>query len=81
MNKLCKIKHFKSFSSTGDGGSPLICPVPDEVDYYYQTGIVSWGIECGREGIPGVYVNIAKFRDWIDNEMTHLGYGTKSYTL
>lgn len=30
----------------GDGGSPLVCPIPGRVDRYYQSGIVAWGIGC-----------------------------------
>lgn len=28
----------------GDGGSPLVCPVKGVEGYYYQAGIVAWGI-------------------------------------
>ncbi|CRK94574.1 CLUMA_CG008074, isoform B [Clunio marinus] len=66
---------------TGDGGSPLVCPVPGKSEVYYQAGVVAWGIECGKENVPGVYANVAKFRTWIDNKMNQLGYGTSSYTL
>lgn len=31
----------------GDGGSPLVCPIPGHNHQYYQAGIVSWGIGCG----------------------------------
>lgn len=37
---------------TGDGGSPLVCPIPNKQNKFYQVGIVSWGIECG-DPIPG----------------------------
>jgi secreted trypsin-like serine protease len=54
---------------TGDGGSPLICPFGNSTDRYYQAGIVAWGIKCGDEGVPAVYVNVAKFRSWIDSKL------------
>ena len=53
----------------GDGGSPLVCPIPGVANGYYQAGIVAWGIDCGREGVPGVYVNVALFREWIDEQL------------
>ena len=27
----------------GDGGSPLMCPMANDPEYYVQTGIVAWG--------------------------------------
>uniref|UniRef100_A0A2M3ZE80 Putative secreted serine protease n=1 Tax=Anopheles braziliensis TaxID=58242 RepID=A0A2M3ZE80_9DIPT len=64
----------------GDGGSPLVCPIPNKQHQYYQTGVVAWGIGCGENGIPGVYGNVAKFRNWIDQHMTQRNFGTSSYT-
>ncbi|CAG4958630.1 unnamed protein product [Colias eurytheme] len=65
----------------GDGGSPLVCPVRNQVNRYYETGIVSWGIGCGQDSTPGVYVNVAVFRDWIDRMMVLNGYDTATYSL
>lgn len=38
---------------TGDGGSPLVCPIPGTINRFYQAGIVAWGIGCGDE-TPGI---------------------------
>lgn len=64
----------------GDGGSPLVCPIPSAPTNYYQAGIVAWGIGCGEEGIPGAYVNVALFRDWIDQHLAQRKVEAKHYT-
>lgn len=62
----------------GDGGSPLICPTLANPNRYVQAGIVAWGIGCGETGIPGVYANVAMFRNWIDEQLSVRNYD-KSY--
>lgn len=52
----------------GDGGSPLFCEIPHDKGRFYQTGIVAGGIGCGRN-IPGLYVNIAHFTNWISQQL------------
>ena len=54
----------------GDGGSPLVCPMPGNSDRYYQAGIVSWGIGCGGVDVPGVYASVAEQRNWIDGVLS-----------
>lgn len=55
---------------TGDGGSPLVCPMTDSADSRYLfAGIVAWGVGCGQEDVPGVYADVAQFRGWIESEM------------
>lgn len=63
----------------GDGGSPLVCPVSGGENRWAQMGIVSWGIGCGTEGVPGVYVNVGLFLEWIDVEMSDRGLDTDYY--
>lgn len=64
----------------GDGGSPLVCPIPGKGDHYYQAGIVAWGIGCGENGTPGAYVKVSEFRNWVDDLMISRGYDTSTYT-
>lgn len=58
-----------------------MCPVSGREGYYYQAGIVAWGISCGDENVPGVYASVAKLRTWIDEKMSRRQLDTKSYTL
>nr|XP_008521222.1 PREDICTED: transmembrane protease serine 11A [Equus przewalskii] len=47
----------------GDSGGPLV--VQDPTDTWYLIGIVSWGDNCGQKNKPGVYTNVAYYRNWI----------------
>lgn len=50
-------------SCKGDGGGPLVCFRSD--NSYTVAGLVSWGIDCGQSNVPGVYVNVKKYINWI----------------
>ena len=47
----------------GDGGGPLVC---QQAGQWYQVGIVSFGIGCGRAGVPGVYTRVSHFYPWLE---------------
>ncbi|XP_068626094.1 phenoloxidase-activating factor 2-like isoform X2 [Battus philenor] len=65
----------------GDGGAPLSCPIQYEKDRYMQSGIVAWGIGCGEDGTPGVYVDVSNLRSWIDDKVAGAGYDPRTYTI
>ncbi|XP_071450718.1 uncharacterized protein [Hetaerina americana] len=46
----------------GDGGGPMVC---EQGGSWQLVGVVSWGIGCGQYGVPGVYVKVAHYLDWI----------------
>jgi len=47
-------------SCVGDSGGPLF-----SADKEVLVGIVSWGISCGNEDLPGVYTRVSASLDWI----------------
>ena len=63
---LCAGGELDRDACKGDGGGPLVC---NDRGTFYLAGIVSWGIGCGKIDVPGVYVNVAKYSDWIQNNL------------
>jgi len=57
----------------GDSGGPLMWESSQE--QYQVIGVVSWGIGCARAGLPGVYAEVARFREWIDRTVADNGGG------
>lgn len=51
---------------TGDGGGPLVCE-DESSSQYVLAGIIAWGIDCGKDDVPGVYVDVSKFTTWINS--------------
>lgn len=53
----------------GDGGGPLACARIDNPKRYSLVGMTAWGIGCGDDGVPGVYVNIPFLFPWIRSQI------------
>ena len=47
----------------GDGGAPLVCQ--SDTGFFHVVGLVAWGVDCALEDVPGVYVNIYNYIDFI----------------
>jgi secreted trypsin-like serine protease len=47
-----------------DSGGPLLIATGD--NNWEQVGIVSFSKGCGRENVPGVYVKLSTYREWIE---------------
>lgn len=62
---------FGLFCTQGDGGGPLTC-YNEKTQSEVQIGITSWGIDCGKIGVPGVYTDVMVHRDWITSTVDYL---------
>ncbi|XP_014361144.2 phenoloxidase-activating factor 2 isoform X1 [Papilio machaon] len=62
----------------GDGGSSLVCRIKNSYAVY---GMVSWGLSCGNKEVPGVYVNVPSFYDWVTSQVAAEGHDTKTYVI
>ncbi|KAL4703315.1 hypothetical protein ACJJTC_006678 [Scirpophaga incertulas] len=47
-------------SCQGDSGGPAV-----DVATGIQVGVVSFGTGCARPDVPGVYIKVSSFRDWL----------------
>lgn len=56
----------------GDSGGPMMLPQHmNGIFPFYQIGVVSYGIGCGRERTPGIYTNVAHHVDWIKEKLSN----------
>jgi secreted trypsin-like serine protease len=70
MNSILCAGSFLKDGCIGDGGSPLICSGILNDSRFYQLGIVSFGIGCGRIDTPGVYSSLIGDKiNWIRNNL------------
>ena len=54
-------------SCTGDSGSAFVVK---KGDVHWAMGIVSWGLDCGRAGVYGVYTRVPRYLNWINKVMS-----------
>ncbi|XP_028171343.1 phenoloxidase-activating factor 2-like isoform X1 [Ostrinia furnacalis] len=53
----------------GAGGSPLVCPMEGQPGRFFQIGIVTWTTDCGKDGAPMAFANVAAVRPWLDEQL------------
>lgn len=63
-SEICAGGQVGKDACTGDGGSPLVCQSTS--GRWTVVGLVAWGVGCASE-VPGVYVKISAFQQWIDS--------------
>ncbi|XP_063079933.1 IgGFc-binding protein-like [Engraulis encrasicolus] len=51
----------------GDSGGPM---VNQQNSVWIQSGLVSFGYGCAREGFPGVYTRVSSYQSWIESHIT-----------
>ncbi|XP_008589690.1 PREDICTED: serine protease 55-like [Galeopterus variegatus] len=64
-------------SCQGDSGAPMVCALFG-TQRLFQVGVFSWGITSGSRGRPGMFVSVARFISWIQEETEKEG---KAYTI
>lgn len=52
-------------SCQNDSGGPLVTHNGAQSKDAILVGVVSWGFECGRPKMPGVYSRVSEAREWI----------------
>lgn len=69
MQRFLPSFHFWTHAACqGDSGGPLILTADHSpTGAPMLLGVVSWGIGCGRIGLPGVYSSVPYFNSWIQS--------------
>jgi len=62
-SEVCAGGETEKDACDGDGGAPLVCQA--QTGRWYVVGLVTWGVGCGKSGVPGIYANVHNMLDFI----------------
>jgi len=62
-SEVCAGGETEKDACDGDGGAPLVCQA--KTGRWYVVGLVTWGVGCGKPGVPGIYANVYNMLDFI----------------
>ncbi|XP_036409120.1 serine protease 27-like [Megalops cyprinoides] len=64
-------------SCQGDSGGPMVIK---QNSLWIQSGVVSFGIGCARQDIPGVYTRVSRYQTWITSQISSSQPGFVTFT-
>lgn len=67
INQMCAGGTRDKDSCRGDSGGPLMRLYVHNRRQWFQEGIVSRGLGCGRMGRPAIYTRVNRYINWILN--------------
>ncbi|KAL3276737.1 hypothetical protein HHI36_012107 [Cryptolaemus montrouzieri] len=70
QSQICAGGEANKDSCVGDSGGPLM--FHNNESRWFAVGLVSYGINCGTEGWPGVYTSIPFYYNWIVDQISEL---------
>ncbi|KAF2886905.1 hypothetical protein ILUMI_19268 [Ignelater luminosus] len=69
INQMCAGGVRDKDACRGDSGGPLMRLYIGNRKQWFQYGVVSRGLGCGRMGRPEIYTRVKKYINWILNKI------------